>query len=184
MRPVTDPRPDRAPTWPDTVRRLLVHARALGASLEEAEDLVHDTLEVVLADPAWLDPDRDPLPALKVVLRNRWLNRVRAAGVAARNGPRLVLVREAQETPETPITAEQARAHRRSLLASLTPDERALFAAWLEQRAGRCAAPAAAARVGLDVPAYEAAKKRLRRRCEALLGELGLDPGDLFGGDR
>lgn len=172
--------PSDTPSWREVARRLLVHARCLGAPVEEAEDLVHDTLEVMVARPDWLDPDRDALPALKVVLRNRWANRRRAAGVSERAGPRLTLVHEPPPTPEIPLDAEQARAHRARFLALLEPEERAMFGAWLRQRNGGLTGPACAASLGMTPAAYEAAKKRLRRRCQAILEELGLEISDLF----
>ena len=184
MGPLTRPspgaQPSDTPSWREVVRRLLVHARCLGASVEEAEDLVHDTLEVVVARPDWLDPDRDALPVLKVALRNRWANRLRSVSVSERAAPRLSLVQEPPATPELPLTHEQARAHRARFLALLEPEERAVFGAWLQQRAGKRDGPACAAGLGMTLAAYEAAKKRLRRRCQAILAELGLDRSELF----
>ena len=55
-----------------------------------------------------------------------------------------------------------------------------VFATWLRQRAREIDARGAAAVLGLEVPAYEAAKKRLRRRLTTLLDDLGLTPADLF----
>ena len=175
------PPPDDAPPWREVVRRLLVHARCLGASLEEAEDLVHDAVEVLVADPGWLDPSRGSVvTALKAVLRNRWSNRRRSSGVSARAHAKLRLVPPVAATPDQPLTAADARTHRQRFLALLEPDERALFGAWMQQRAGAIRGPEAAAQLGLTYPAYESAKKRLRRRCQRILGELGLAAADLF----
>ncbi|MEQ1570869.1 MAG: hypothetical protein ABMA64_34890, partial [Myxococcota bacterium] len=150
-----DPLPKSEPTPTDEprslVRRLLVHARCLGASLEDAEDLVHETVEQALAQPAWFDPSRGTLVgALKVVLRNRWFNRRRALEVRERHAPHLQLV--PGPGPEAPLGAAEARENRRRLLASLEPDERALFAAWLRQRGG-----ARASEVAHDLGFTEAA---------------------------
>lgn len=173
-------RTEDAPPWREVVRRLLVHARCLGASVEEAEDLVHDTIEVVVADPGWFEPARGTLlSALKVVLRNRWLNRRRSQGISARARPRLALV-PPPPTPEQPLQGEAARTNRRRFLALLEPGERELFGVWMQQRAGQLRGPQAAAQLSLSHRAYEAAKKRLRRRCRAVLDELELDPADLF----
>lgn len=166
--------------WREVVRRLLVHARCLGAAVEEAEDLVHDTLEVMVSEPERVDFERDVLSWLKVVLRNRWLNRIRAESVSERARPRLYLAQSPRALPDAPLTAEEARAHRLQLLSLLEPEERAVFGAWIKQRAGTQQATAAASSLGMTVQAFEAAKKRLRRRCQAILGELGIEACDLF----
>jgi DNA-directed RNA polymerase specialized sigma24 family protein len=172
--------PDDPPSWRAVVRRLLVHARCLGAPLEEAEDLVHDAITALVADQAWFDPSRgDLLGLLKVVVRNRWANRRRSAGVSERAVPRLRLVEDGP-TPEAPLTAAQAATHRQRLLALLEPTDRAVFAAWLRQRAGEVTGPEAATALEMSNASYEAAKKRLRRRCRAILAELALTPDDLF----
>src|SRR5690606_25576073 len=120
----TSPAP---PSWSDVVRRLLLHARHLGASREEAEDLVHDALELMVRDPDWFDPSRgDLVGALKVVLRNRFLNRIRASAVRERAAPRLRVV-QAASGPDAPLVAADARQNRQTLLALLSPAERRLF---------------------------------------------------------
>lgn len=168
------------PRWSDLARRLVVHARALGASHEQAEDLVADALERVMRDPTWHDPSRGTLlTALKVVVRSRYLNLIRASGVRDRAAPRLRLVGEG-DRPDRALEAGRAADARRRLLACLTPEERALFRAWIAQRGGLVGSEAAAS-VGLDNRAYEAAKKRLRRRIRGAMDELGLAPEDLFG---
>ena len=182
-----EPRPEALPrsseptetwTWEHVVRALLAHARRLGASDEEAEDLVQESVERTVRDPHWHDPSRGSLLSLlRTVVRNRWIDRHRATRTHERATPSLRLV-----TDTTPLAP--ARGHRAAFLASLTQDERQLFELWLRQRAGELDAHAAARSLGLDVPAYEAAKKRLRRRCRAVLEALELDPQDLFdGGD-
>jgi hypothetical protein len=62
-RPATLTRASSKPegwTWGGLVRLLLRHARGLGASAEEAEDLVQEAVEATVRDPAWYDPDRGP----------------------------------------------------------------------------------------------------------------------------
>ncbi|MEN0065912.1 MAG: hypothetical protein AAGA48_27475 [Myxococcota bacterium] len=66
------------------------------------------------------------------------------------------------------------------MLALLEPEERAVFEVWIRQRARAVDAAEAARQLGLTVPTYEAAKKRLRRRCKAALEQLDLTPADLF----
>ncbi len=174
------PQPQQPPPWREVARRLLVHARCLGASVEEAEDLVHDTIEVIVSDPGWFSPTRGALiSALKVVLRNRWLNGRRSQGVRTRARPRLALVPPAP-TPEAPLHSAVAKANRHRFLALLEPSERAVFEAWMQQRSGALRGPEAAAQLSMSHRAYEASKKRLRRRCRAVLEELDLTPGDLF----
>ncbi|MFT4622278.1 MAG: DNA-directed RNA polymerase specialized sigma24 family protein [Myxococcota bacterium] len=172
--------PPGSPPLRDVVRRLLVHARCLGASVEEAEDLVNDALARVLADPDWFDSSRGALvPALKVVVRTRWLNRCRERGTRRRHAPHLRLV-GAAEGPDAVVRAGEAKTARLRFLACLEPEERALFRAWMRQRSGAVLGSEAARSVGLQPSAYEAAKKRLRRRCRAVLDELGLAATDLF----
>ncbi|MEZ4234824.1 MAG: hypothetical protein R3F59_01385 [Myxococcota bacterium] len=179
------PSPDAArtelpPPWREVVRRLLVHARCLGAPAEEAEDLAHEAIEVVVADPDWFDPSRGSLvTALKTVLRHRWSNRRRAAGVAERAGGHLRLV-EPAPAPDAPLAAARAAEHRQRFLALLEPDERAVFGAWMRQRAREVDGAQAARALGLSLPAYESANKRLRRRAKAILDELGLVAADLY----
>jgi DNA-directed RNA polymerase specialized sigma24 family protein len=184
--PVPAPGPPPPPegwTWGGLVRRLLLHARGLGASVEDAEDLVQETLEVTVRDPVWYDPDRGTLLGLlKAVLRHRLVDRHRAADVRERAAPALRLVASDPERADAVAWGRAAVERRRAFLAHLGPEERAVFGAWLRQRRGEVDVHGAAASVGLDAAAYEAAKKRLRRRCRALLDELGLEPADLLDG--
>ena len=120
-----DRRIDPGMSWRELIRRLMVHARCLGATLEEAEDVVHEAVTMVVRDPDWFDPGRGTLlGALKVVVRNRWSNRRRAAGVRVRAQPRLRVVDAPVETPEVPLDRAEARDHRRRLLALLEPEQR------------------------------------------------------------
>lgn len=169
--------------WDALVRGLLVYARRLGASVEAAEDLVHGTVEVALRDPSWYDASRARLmTVLKVVLRRRYIDRYRSDEAWRRTEPHLRLV-DASGTPAAVVEADEAASRRRTFLSLLTPDERSLFRAWLLQRRRDLDGEAAAASVGLSPAAYEAAKKRLRRRCHALLDDLGFAPDDLFDPD-
>ncbi|MBX2800086.1 MAG: hypothetical protein KTR31_20580 [Myxococcales bacterium] len=168
--------------WPELVRRLLVHARGLGCSVEEAEDLVQEALGVLVARPDWYDPARGTLlAALKGIVHHRWVNLRRASSVQRAAAPRLQLVADPVPSPAGPVAQQEAQALRRRFLALLAEDERAVFRAWTQQRARVVDARGAARGLGLQVAAYEAAKKRLRRRCAAILDELGVDATDLFG---
>jgi len=50
----------------------------------------------------------------------------------------------------------------------------------MRQKSGALRGPAAAESVHLTPAAYEAAKKRLRRRCQTVLNELNLTQADLY----
>lgn len=177
---------DEAPEalgWTQLARRLFSTALRHRASVEEAEDLVQETMQVALERPGWFDEDREPLAAMRAILKNRLIDRRRHQAMQQRKAPMLRLVKP---EPDPSDLLEQSRASdlRLAFLAQLEPAERDLFQAWLRQRRGDVQAPAAAASLGLDVAAYEAAKKRLRRRCHRILADLAIDPADLFGGPR
>ncbi|GEM_PF-2662593 len=178
--PVESPPSDL--TWEELTRLLLRHARFLGATFEEAEDLTHDALAVFHGDPKWYDPRRGSLKAaLKSVITNRYRDLVRRSGRGALVKRRLRLV-----TPEGVAGADveverRVRADNRSrLLAALSPEERGLFQTWMLQRSDELDGPAAARSLGLNMRDYENQKKRLRRRCKKLLDELGMEPADLM----
>ena len=180
----TAPEPDPAPTtvpWDELIRRLFSTALRHRASVEEAEDLVQATVEVALASPGWFDPQRGTrLAAMRAILRNRLIDQRRHRAVHERSTPHLRLVPAEPDASQLLLDAD-ARDRRRAFLAQLNPEERTLFQAWLQQRRGDFTAGGAAHAVGLTVPAYEAAKKRLRRRCQAILQDLELEAADLFG---
>lgn len=171
------------PAWRSLTRRLIADALRRGASLEEAEDAVQEAILVVVRQPGWHDRDRASLrTALGVVVRNRLTDRWRHQQMHSRKAPALRVVQPGElEAPDVHLDKEDARTRRRAFLAALTPDERRLFRIWMRQRAGELRGPAAAQELGQSVRAFEAAKKRLRRRCRAVLSELGLGPQDLFG---
>jgi DNA-directed RNA polymerase specialized sigma24 family protein len=185
-RPDLPPSPTRSLGWEELARRLLAYARRLGASAEEAEDLVQESLVVAVRDPDWYDRDRASLvTVLGAVLRNRLVDRFRHLAVRQRLAPRLrVLEPDEDPGPDETLALADARERRRALLSLLEPAERDVFGAWLQQRRGTFDGPGAAASIGMTYPEYESAKKRLRRRCQRLLDELGLVPADLFDPDR
>lgn len=172
-----------APGWSDVARRLLAYGLRLGASVEEAEDVVQEALLVAVRDPSWHDARRAQLvTVLARVVKNRLIDRWRHRSVKERYAGRLRLIQDTDAfvAPDQPMALQDARSARRALLAGLRPEERAVFRAWLRQRGGELDGPGAAETLGLSYSAYEAAKKRLRRRCRAILAELGLDAADLF----
>lgn len=168
--------------WEVLIRRLIAAGLRLGATVEEAEDLVQDTLETVLADPGWFDRSRASLAtALTAVLRNRFIDRRRHDQVHHRATPRLRLLEPPPDPPDRAVAASEARARRALFLTQLSPDERALFRAWVQQSRRLIQAQEAAASLGMRVSDYDNAKKRLRRRCRRILLELQLEAHDLFG---
>lgn len=173
---------DRATSWPHVVRRLMAEARCRGASVEEAEDLVQDVLMVTIRDPSWHRPERASLlTALSAVLRNRLTDRRRHLAVRKRTAPHLVLLHDrAADDPATHLARARARDRRAAILERLTPEELVLFRMWLRQRQREVDAQQAAAALNLTPAAYEAAKKRLRRRVRTVLAELRLTTQDLF----
>lgn len=181
----TAPPPKRPPgdlTWEELIRELLRHARFLGATSEEAEDLTHDALAVFHADPGWYDPRRGSLKAaLKSVITNRYRDLVRRSGRGALVKRRLRLVTPAGAPDAAHEVEQKVRArNRKRLIDALSVEERGLFRAWMLQRSGEVDGPEAARSLGLDMRDYENHKKRLRRRCRKLLDELGLEPADLM----
>lgn len=171
-------------TWGGLVRLLLLHARSLGATVEEAEDLVQEAVEATVRDPSWYDPDRGPLIGLlKVVLRHRLFDRHRARDVRDRALPHLVLVATEPSPVEEVLWRSAASERRALLLAHLSQAERDVLRAWLRQRHGELDVHAAASTIGQTGPAFEASKKRLRRRCLEVAASLGFGLDDLIGGD-
>jgi len=176
------PSPPGDLTWGELTRLLLRHARFLGATFEEAEDLTHDALAVFHGDPDWYDPRRGSLKAaLKSVITNRYRDLVRRSGRGALVKRRLRLV-TATDTPAADHEVERRHRsnNRARLLAALSVEERSLFQAWMLQRQEDVDGVQAAKSLGLSLRDYENHKKRLRRRCKKLLEELGMEPADLM----
>ncbi|MCB9682047.1 MAG: hypothetical protein H6733_11335 [Alphaproteobacteria bacterium] len=166
------------------MRVLLAHARRGGASVEEAEDLVQQTLELTLRDPAWYDPDRGALVSLlQVVLRRRQIDRHRTGQRHAAAAPRLAVVHADDARPDAVAWRAGARARRHEVLALLDPETRTVFEVWVQQAQGTLTGAEAAARLGLTVAGFEAAKKRVRRRVHTALDTLGYASTDLYDGE-
>lgn len=166
--------------WRDLARGLLRLAVHLGAAPEEAEDLVHEVLAAHAAAPHRHDPSRGPLlPYLRLTLRSRFIDGRRHDAMRRRKAPELVSL-PSPPTQDQVLAAAEARQRRDAFLARLEPDHRQLFLCWVQQSRGDCDASQAARSLGLSVAAYEAAKKRLRRRCRSLLEEMGFRPSDLL----
>ena len=78
---------------------------------------------------------------------------------------------------------ERVDDNQRRLLAALSADERRVFAAWALQKhlpQGQLTADDAAARVGLTVPEYNNAKRRLKARIQDLAASWGRQPRAFF----
>ncbi len=168
-------------TWEDVVRTLYLHARGLGVSREEAEDLVHDALEVTVRDPAWYDRSRGPLTrVLRVVITNRIRDRYRASVVRRRARVHLELLASRPERPDASVASARAGRLRLQFLAALSDAEQLLFHTWMAQQRRDLDGWSAAESLGISYPEYESRKKRLRRRCSRLLDEMGIGMDDLF----
>jgi DNA-directed RNA polymerase specialized sigma24 family protein len=166
------------PTLTRAAVRSLVH-RALkhGLPREEAEEIVARSWE--RAAPHF-DPSRGSLEALlhRTVQREAidwWRDRARWQRVQEQlqaENPHVVL----------PIS-KSADANQRRLLERLDEQERRIFAAWALQKhlpQGDFDAQRAAETVGLTVPAFNQAKRRLKTRILRTLQELGLESRDLW----
>ncbi len=170
-------------SWEELVKRLFRHACALGARPEEAEDLVHDAIEILRRDPSWYDPQRASLErVLRVVIANRLTDRRRARGTRRRARPHLWLLKPwSGPGPSQSLEGRQAAQRRAEFLEYLNAAERALFWAWIAQQQGDLNGHSAAASLGLQYKEYENRKKKLRRRCQAIVAKMGIDARDLFG---
>lgn len=170
------------PTDHALLLRMTRLAMSRGLPREDAEDVVVHAWEQARSHH---DPGRGRFDdLLATAVRNGAASWWRKRSVRQRAEPTLTLheVGRRQERVE-PATRSRAREAQRRLLEALDEDERAVFHTWALQRhlpRGRLRAPEAAARLGLDVPAYEAAKKRLGRRIRALLEAWDMDPRDLL----
>jgi len=147
-----------------------------GLSAADAEDVVSRAWERARSR---FDPARGSFSALLGVAvdnecRYWWRTWQRRAS------RELLLVRDPTAAVEETAIAER---NQERLLAHLTAKERRLFATWALQKHlpnGRFPAAKAAASLGLDVRAYNNAKRRLKSRLESLLVELDLTAADLM----
>ncbi|MCP4871177.1 MAG: hypothetical protein GY898_20910 [Proteobacteria bacterium] len=173
--------PGEQQTWDEVVRTLYLHARGLGCSREEAEDLVHDALEVTVRDPSWYDQSRGPLTrVLRVVITNRVRDRYRSRVVRRRSRKHLELLATTPERPDESLDKDRAAALRLELLSALDDAEQLLFYTWMAQQRGELTGWTAADSLNITYREYEARKKRLRRRCRALLEDMGVATSDLW----
>ena len=191
----TDPAPREQPhirelTDSDEVHRLVralyVHALRLGASPEAAEDMVQEALTIPLGKADWFDPERGTLPAaLRAVITHRFIDSCRARERRRRlHAHHLHGHEPTAPSPSNKMAERTAYLNRQRFLAQLDEDERGLFAMWIRQNQGEVKGPEGAVALGMSYSEYEAAKKRLRRRSQAILDELEIEISDLFGGER
>jgi DNA-directed RNA polymerase specialized sigma24 family protein len=173
--------PAEQQTWDEVVRILYLHARGLGCSREEAEDLVHDALEVTVRDPSWYDRSRGPLTrVLRVVITNRVRDRFRSGVVRRRSRKHLELLASRPDRPDEMLVRDRASGLRRELLAALDDAEQLLFYTWMSQQRGELTGWTAADSLNITYREYEARKKRLRRRCRRILEDMGVATDDLW----
>jgi len=163
------------------VRTLYLHARGLGCSREEAEDLVHDALEITVRDPSWYDQSRGPLTrVLRVVITNRVRDRYRSGVVRRRSRKHLELLASKPERPDETLDRDRSAGLRRELLSSLDDAEQLLFYTWVAQQRGELTGSTAAESLNITYRDYEARKKRLRRRCRGILEDMDVTTDDLW----
>ena len=89
------------------------------------------------------------------------------------------------ELLESPRSTDhrQVEANQRRLLEALSPDERRVFTTWALQKhlpQGALDASGAAARLGMTVPEFNNAKRRLKARIVKLAEEWGMPPRAFF----
>ena len=164
------------------IRGLIGCAMRRGVPRSDAEDIVLHAYEKAASA---YDPSRGTLESLlqRTVERATidWWRKNRAwSRVTERLSAQADVIKL---TTVDPAAQHRAHRHQQALLERLTPEERRVFAAWALQRhlpQGELTAARAAATLGLSVPAYNNAKKRLARRVRVVLDELGLTPRDLW----
>ncbi|TNE89936.1 MAG: hypothetical protein EP330_09950 [Deltaproteobacteria bacterium] len=161
---------------------LLRFAMSRGLSAEDAEDVVASAWEKARASYA---PERGSFEALMYAVvdrdcRYQWRQRQRRRELL---DEKVVPFATRTARRDAAVVAQQASRCQERVLERLEPEERRVFAAWALQKhlpRGQFDAAAAARSVGMDVPAFNNAKRRLGTRLLAVLAELGLEPRDLF----
>jgi DNA-directed RNA polymerase specialized sigma24 family protein len=151
----------------------------MGASLEEAEDLVADAIVVLRSKPDRYDLSTSPVGLIRAIVRNAYIDRHRARSNRARLHLRLVEP-DATVLGDRELVRQSAHANRQLLLAALEPAERIVWDAWVRQRARELDGPQAAAAVGVTYGEYENRKRKLRRRVRTAMDALNLRFDDLL----
>jgi len=157
---------------------------ARGIPVELVEDLVMEAWE---RSAKAFDPSRGSFEALLLRVaengfrywwRTEIRNRKRRANLIHHPSVKRVVV-----PLEDPQAHERAAANQRKLLERLDEGEKALFATWALQHhlpRGTLSVTAAAASLEMSKGSYDHAKRRLKTKILALLGEMGLQPEQLF----
>jgi DNA-directed RNA polymerase specialized sigma24 family protein len=149
-----------------------------GLPRPDAEDLVQRAWEKSVAAH---DTSKGSLEALmtRVVQRDAvdwWRRQMRHS--AAHEQLKLTVV-DSGDSGARQIAAK----NQRTLLDALDAEERRVFGVWALQKhlpQGSFPAPRAARTLGMTVPEYENAKRRLRSKVRHVLDELGWTPHDLY----
>jgi DNA-directed RNA polymerase specialized sigma24 family protein len=160
----------------DLLAQAVRSALRRGVPIADAEDIA--VLSWERAQAAW-DAERGAFePLFQRVLQRQiadwWRTVARRAEVAPPPG----LASEPVSGQLEAVCRNQER-----LLQALTEEERAVFATWALQKQlpqGQLTADRAAASLGMDVRAYDNAKRRLKGRILALAEAFGLAPADFF----
>ncbi|MEZ4317167.1 MAG: sigma factor [Myxococcota bacterium] len=155
-------------------------AMGRGLPAQVAEDVVFEAWEKASAT---FDPRRGAFEAyMQRVVRNGCHYWWRTQGRAQRAEAHLKLVPSEVDSRRE----EQAAQHQQALLDALTPEEREVFAAWALQKhlgKGRVTSVEMSGTLGMDVPTYENAKRRLRAQLQRLLDRFGWSVAQLLRGD-
>ena len=159
------------------LRKMARIALSRGLPEEDAEDVVAASWHKAVAA---YSADRGGFEALlaRIVQREaiEWWRR-------NKRRPRVEPGRlELLESPTLPDLG-QVEANQRRLLDSLSPDERRVFTTWALQKhlpQGALDAAGAAARLGMTVPEFNNAKRRLKSRIVKLAETWGLPPRAFF----
>lgn len=155
-------------------------AMGRGLPAEAAEDVVFD---------AWLkaaehfDPARGTLDAfMQRIVRNDCAYWWRLQGRATRVHEHLRLLPD----PGTTAGEERAARNQERFIGALDPRDRAVFSAWALQRhlgKGHLTSVDVSESLGMEPHEYDNAKRRLRTRLNALLGQFGWTIRVLIHGD-
>jgi len=168
--------------------RLIAFGLGKGLTVEEAEELVQETLLRAWTKRGHYTPRPEtPLVGwLLRVARNLFVDRLRAQQVSRRALEQMEHDQGSDHPTRTQysILGNTDAARRRvRLLVGLPEDLQRVFWVWVEQCDRRINRDEAAVRLGMTVEEYEAAKKRVRRAIEREMELLGYKTRDLLSSD-
>ena len=152
-------------------------AMGRGLPAQVAEDVVFEAWERASRG---YDGDRGGFePYMQTAVRNACAYWWRSQKRAEQQQAQLRLVSDIED-------ASVGEGQQQQLLAALTEEERAVFAAWALQKhlgKGRVSSAAMGQSLGLDAASYDNAKRRLKDQLHRLLHRFGWTSADLFTGE-